>query len=75
MLELFEKHLAFIAPELKDLTYEKNEKHQFKFVNELVNKHWLSFRAIYSHAAKKGQIDALNQIKVECAFKVEELMK
>ena len=74
MLELFTKHINFIAPELTDLSHTPIEKNEYLFNDPLVNKHWLSFRAVYFNAAKKGQIDALNLVKTECMFKIEGMM-
>jgi len=66
MLELFEKHLSFVAPELKELKYELNEKNLYKFSDALVQKHWLSFYATYKAGYKQGCVDALNQISIHC---------
>lgn len=54
MLELFEKHLSFVAPELKDLKYEPNEKNLYRFSDALVQKHWLSFYATYMRGRKSA---------------------
>lgn len=58
MIELFFKHLDFVAPELTVRTHEAHEKYTYKFNDPLVNKHWLSFYATYN----RGHNDALNSI-------------
>lgn len=60
MLELFFKHLDFVAPELTERTYQANEKNIYKFDFEAVDKHWRSFYATY----RKGYLDACNKIGV-----------
>ena len=60
MLDLFFKHLDFVAPELTERTYKENEKNLYKFDFENVDKHWRSFYATY----RKGYIDACNKIGV-----------
>ena len=54
MLELFEKHLSFVDPELKDLKYEPNEKNLYKFNDSIVQRHWLSFYATYMRGRKSA---------------------
>ena len=54
MLELFEKHLSFVAPGLKDLKYELNEKNLYKFNDSIVQRHWLSFYATYMRGRKSA---------------------
>lgn len=66
MLELFFKHLDFVAPELTERGYQDHEKYIYKFDFETVNKHWLSFYATHRAGHKQGRIDALNQISIHC---------
>ena len=47
MLELFFKHLDFVAPEFTIRTYKDDEKRIYVFHDPVVNKHWLSFYATY----------------------------
>ena len=54
MLELFFKHLDFVAPELTERGYQDHEKYIYKFDFEMVNKHWLSFCATYMRGRKSA---------------------
>lgn len=54
MLELFFKHLDFIAPELTIRTYNDDEKRIYVFHDTVVNKHWLSFYATYMRGGKSA---------------------
>ena len=59
MLELFFKHLDFVAID-GDRSHEACEKNLYKFNDVNVNKHWRSFYATY----RKGYLDACNKIGV-----------
>lgn len=54
MLELFFKHLDFVAPELTIRTYKDDEKRIYVFHDPVVNKHWLSFYATYMRGRKSA---------------------
>ncbi len=60
ILNLFYKHMGYVAPEIILLTYENAEKNLYKFHDPLVNRHWLSFYATY----RRGYNDACNEIGV-----------
>lgn len=75
MLNDFTKSLGFLGENASNMNHAKDNKRMYKFEDERVDKLWCCFFAFYKKGAIRGQIDALNQIKVECGFKVEELMK
>lgn len=75
MLNDFTKTLGFLSENASNMNHTKDDKRMYKFEDERVDKLWCCFFAFYKRGAIKGQVDALNQIKVECSFKVEDLMK
>lgn len=75
MLEDFIKSLGYLGENATNTNHTEDDKRMFKFEDERIDKLWCCFFAFYKKGAIKGQIDALNQIKVECSFKVEGLMK
>lgn len=69
MLETFIKSLGYLGVDASNLNKTEHEKFMFKFEDEVVNKHWLSFYATY----KRGYKDACDKIGVLAIREIGEL--
>lgn len=75
MIEKFTKSLEFLGFLNPSMSYQSCDKNLFKFDDAVINKHWLCFYAFYLDGCKKGRIDALNEISIECINKLNGVNK
>lgn len=75
MIEKFTKSLGFLEIDAKNMNHQPCAKNLYKFDDAVINKHWLCFYAFYLDGCKKGRIDALNEISIECINKLNGVNK
>lgn len=75
MIEKFTKSLEFLGFLNPSMSYQSCDKNLFKFDDAVINKHWLCFYAFYLGGYRKGRIDALNEISIECINKLNGVNK